>query len=134
MNNKSRLVDQIGPLNQVAIMRRANGELFTVTLKGQRHLALWPDLEGAVRYKARNPDLLCFLPALASSPFGKKSLAPFRKENLGLLLFTDNGSAHFRGGQKMSWAELEIGLSAASQPSPNPATGNPKVVGLAKAG
>ena len=28
--------------NQLSIMRRANGELFTLTLKGRKHLALYP--------------------------------------------------------------------------------------------
>jgi hypothetical protein len=112
-------------MDQLALMRRANGELFTLTLKGKTHLALWPNLEGAIRYKARNPDLLCFLPALASSPFGKKSLAPLQEKHMALLLFGDNGSAHFHGGRKISWQELQDSLSASSLALARPANGDP---------
>jgi len=87
-------------------MRRANGELFTLNLKGQEHLALWPSLESAARFKARNPELLAFVPAWVESAFGRNRLARMQKENMGLLLLTDTGGAHFRDARKMSWEEI----------------------------
>jgi hypothetical protein len=101
-------------MNQLSIMRRANGELFTLTLKGREHLALWPSLESAIHYKTRNPQLLVFLPALVASAFGQKSVALLQKENLGLFLLNDTGDAHFRDGSKISWKELESILPASS--------------------
>jgi hypothetical protein len=99
-------------MDQLAIMRRANGELFTLTLKGQEHLALWPSLESAARFKARNPELLAFVPAWVASAFGQERLAHLQKENMGLLLLTDTGDAHFRDARKISWEELRVGLPA----------------------
>jgi hypothetical protein len=101
-------------MDQLTIMRRANGELFTITIKGREHLAVWPSLNGALRYKTRNPELLVFVPALVTSPFGQKSLAPLRKENMELFFLTDTGSSRLRDGRKMSWQELEESLPASS--------------------
>ncbi len=101
-------------MDQLSIMRRANGELFTLTLEGREHLALWPSLQSAIRYKVRNPELLVFLPASVTSAFGQKSLAPMQKENIGLFLFDDTGNAHFRDGETISWTELEKILPASS--------------------
>lgn len=97
-------------MDQLAIMRRANGELFTLSLKGREHLALWPGWLSAVHYKARNPELLVFLPALVASPFGQKSLAPLQREGMGLFMLADTGDAHFRDGHRISWEEFETRL------------------------
>ncbi len=109
-------------------MRRADGELFTLTIKGREHLAVWPNLDGALRYKARNPELLVFVPALVASPFGRKSLGRLQKENMELFFLTDTGSARLRDGRKMSWQELEDSLpdsppSAVAHPTRADATG-----------
>lgn len=104
-------------MDQFTIMRRANGELFTLTLKGQECLALWPSLESAARFKARNPELLAFVPAWVTGAFGQKRLAPMQKENFGLFLLADTVNAHFRDGRKISWKELENSLSASSSVS-----------------
>ena len=101
-------------MDQLVIMRRANGELFTLSLKGQEHLALWPSWQSALHYKARNPELLVFLPSLVASAFGQKSLAPLQKEGMGLFLLTDTGDAHFRDGRKISWEEIENRFHALS--------------------
>ena len=103
--------------NQLSIMRRANGELFTLTLKGRKHLALWPSLNSAIHYKTRNPELLVFSPASVASAFGQKSVALLQKESLGLFLLTDTGDAHFRDGHKINWKELERYLPASSSVS-----------------
>ncbi len=92
-------------------MRRANGELFTLSLKGKEHLAVWPSMQSAIRYKARNPELLVFLPALVASPFGRKSLTPLQEEDTGLLLLSDAGGANFRNSRKIGWEEIESSLN-----------------------
>ena len=108
-------------MDQLSIMRRANGELFTLTRKGRKHLALWPSLKAAIHYKTRNPELLVFSPASVASAFGRKSLAALQKENVGLFLLTGTGDAHFRDGRKISWKELENILPASSLASTAPA-------------
>lgn len=94
-------------MDPLTIMRRADGKLFTVKVKGQQHLALWPSLESALQYKKRNPQLLIFIPASVASPFGQKSLIPLRKENMGLFMLIDAGGSHLSDGRKISWEELE---------------------------
>ena len=101
-------------MDQLVIMRRANGELFTLSLKGQEHLALWPSWQSALHYKARNPELLVFVPASVASAVGQKRLAPSQEEGMGLFLLTDTGDAHFRDGRKISWEELENRFHALS--------------------
>jgi hypothetical protein len=94
-------------MDQLTIMRRANGDLFALARKGLPHLAVWPSLQSAVHYKARNPELLVFLPALVASPFGRESLAPLREQNFGLFLLAGAGSDSLRKGRNISWQELE---------------------------
>lgn len=106
-------------MDQLSIMRRANGELFTLTLKGRKYLALWPSLQSAIHYRVRNPELLVFSPALVASAFGQKSLALLQKDDLGLFLLNDTGEAHFRDGCKISWKEIENSLPASSPVSTN---------------
>ena len=93
-------------LSQLTIMRRANGDLFAVRRKGRALIALWPSLQSALRYKARNPELLVFLPALAASPFGRKSLAALQEENTGLFLLTGTGGAQLADGHEIEWKEI----------------------------
>lgn len=104
-------------MDQLSIMRRANGELFTLTIKGHEYLAVWPSLQSAMRYKTRNRELLVFLPASVASPFGQKSVELLRKANLGLFLLIDDGHARFRDGRKISWEELDTNLSASALPA-----------------
>ena len=108
---------KVDKMDQLTIMRRANGELFTLTLKGQEYLALWPSLQSATRFKVRNPELLAFVPAMAVSTFGQNILAHLQKEKMGLFLLADTSDAHFRDGRKITWKELENILPALSSPS-----------------
>ena len=101
-------------MEQYTIMRRANGELFTLMQKGQAYLALWPTLQCANHYKARNPELRVFLPAFVTSAFGRKSLLPLKNEKRGLYLLKDTNDAHFSDGDQISWEELANRLAASS--------------------
>jgi hypothetical protein len=100
----SRKVDQS---DQLTMMRRANGEPFTLMLKGRAHLALWRSLQSARYYKARNPELLVFSPAPVASPFGQKSLDALQSEDVGLFLLTDTGRARLGDGRRISWEEIK---------------------------
>src|SRR5437868_14701790 len=101
-------------VDQLILMRRANGELFTLTLKGRAHLALWRSLQSAFHYKARNPELLVFSPAAAASPFGQKSLAALQRADVGLFLLTDTGRARLSDGRPISWEAIKGRLPTSS--------------------
>src|SRR6185369_4320998 len=109
-----RKADPLDRLTRLTMMRRANGELFTLTLKGRAHLALWPSPQSAFHYKARNPELLIFSPALVASPFGQKSLTALQSEDIGVFLLTDTGRAHLGDGRKISWEEIKNCFPASS--------------------
>ena len=111
-------------MEPLTMMRRADGRLFTLKVKGQEHLALWPSLQSALRYKKRNPQLLIFIPASIASPFGQKSLIPLRKENMGLFLLVDSGGAHLSEGRRISWEELETSIPVVSSSLNLPAANN----------
>jgi hypothetical protein len=94
-------------MDQLTIMRRANGDLFTSTETGRERVVLWPSLQSAIHYKARNPELLVFFPASAMSDVGRKSLVCLQNRKMGLFLLTDNGGAHLSNGRKIGWDEFE---------------------------
>ena len=94
-------------MNRLSIMRRANGDLFTLMSKGQEVLAVWPSLESAIQYKARNPELTVFIPITVESPFAQKRLGPLQKKDFGLFLLADTKIALLKDGRKMRWAEME---------------------------
>lgn len=116
-----RKVDQV---DQLTLMRRANGELFTLMLNGRAHLALWRSLQSALHYKARNPELLVFSPAAVASPFGQKSLAALQSADVGLFLLTDTGRARLVDGRPISWGEIKSRLPASSSASASPTRRN----------
>jgi hypothetical protein len=99
-------------LNQLTMMKRANGAPFTLMRRGQAHLALWPNTESAVRYKTRNPELLVFSPMLVASPSGQKNLADSQRDDMGLWLLTESSRAHFSDGRRVCWKEIESLLPA----------------------
>jgi hypothetical protein len=101
-------------MNQLTIMRRADGKLFMIKRKGLEYLALWPSLQSALKYKKRNSQLLVFIPSAVASPFGQKSLIPLRKRNTELFLLVDTGDALFGDGHKISWEELETSIPPSS--------------------
>ena len=89
------------------MMRRANGEFFTLMRKGREFLAVWPSLESAIQYKVRNPELLVFVPIGVASPFIQKRLNLLQKEGVGLFLLDDTKVALLKEGRKMKWTEME---------------------------
>jgi hypothetical protein len=50
-------------MSDLFVMRRANGDLFTEVVGGKVVVPVWKGRDSAERYKARNPELIFFLPA-----------------------------------------------------------------------
>jgi len=50
-------------MEDVYVMRRANGDLFTEEVQGKVRIPVWSSRGAIDRYKARNPELMVFLPA-----------------------------------------------------------------------
>jgi hypothetical protein len=49
-------------MNEMFVMKRANGDLFTKQIDGRLRLPVWSSREAVARYRARNPELFTFLP------------------------------------------------------------------------
>src|SRR5688572_21745134 len=94
-------------MNKLSIMRRANGELFTLKRNGREYLAVWPNLDSAIQYKARNPELLVFVPVMVDNAFVQKRLQSLKKEEFRLFLLADTRVALLKEGRKMKWEEME---------------------------
>ena len=47
-------------MREFYVMHGPQGQLRTVEVEGREHVALWPDILSALRYKARHPELLKF--------------------------------------------------------------------------
>lgn len=45
-------------MSEFYVMHGPQGRLRTVEVEGREHVALWPDMLSALRYKARHPELL----------------------------------------------------------------------------
>lgn len=48
---------------EMLVMRRANGDLFGKEINGQPRILVWSSRAACARYRARNPELLTYLPA-----------------------------------------------------------------------
>ena len=48
---------------EMLVMRRANGDLFSKEIDGQPRIPVWSSRAACARYRARNPELLTYLPA-----------------------------------------------------------------------
>lgn len=47
-------------MSEFYVMHGPQGQIRTVEVEGREHVALWPDMLSALRYKARHPELLKF--------------------------------------------------------------------------
>jgi hypothetical protein len=95
-------------MSELYVMRRANGDLFTLEAEGERCIPVWPSKEAAVRYKARNRELLVFFPVrldrsiLLRAAAGPQSLALPRF----LLLPEDSPDANLYEGRPVAIEEI----------------------------
>lgn len=99
------------------LMRRANGDLFTLAIEGKEYVAVWPDEASAIRYKERNPELLTYLPARIDRRMVERKLRPLMtvRPLRFWLLDRDDPAAEFESGRIIEWPTA---LEAAGYGSP----------------
>jgi hypothetical protein len=87
------------------VMKRANGDLFTLTIGGNDYIALWPDELTLMRYKAANPELLVYLPARIDRAMVERKLKPIATERplRFWLLDEKDPAAEFDSGRIIEW-------------------------------
>ena len=87
------------------LMKRANGDLFTLTVGGNEYVAVWPNEFAARRYKARNPELLVYLPARIDRALVERKLGRLlHEQSLRFWLLDENDpAAGFNRGRMVEW-------------------------------
>lgn len=92
-------------MNEVFVMRRANGALFTEEISGKTFVPVWSSEEEVMRYRERNPELGVFLPRRFS-----RSLLKSVKSSSGspafFLLSEEDADADLQDGRPVSLEEI----------------------------
>jgi hypothetical protein len=105
-------------MNDMFVMRRANGDVFSEEIDGKPRVPVWSSEEGLARYKERNPELLTFLPARLTRTLMAKIGSGLAGEGATfLLLDEDNPAADLDVGKLLP---LE-GILPGGEPPPQPA-------------
>jgi hypothetical protein len=104
-------------MSDMYVMRRANGDLFTDETKaGNIRIPVWPNADATVRYKARNPELLVYLPAGLDHSLIKKIRALGAEGTIEFFLLSDNDpDADLNAGRPIEPEELFPQIEATSQ-------------------
>ena len=76
--------------NDLYVMRRANGDLFTEEIGGRISVPLLSTRDLVDRYKARNPELAVFFPAPLDSRMKKKMKALGLEQSAEFFLLSDD--------------------------------------------
>jgi hypothetical protein len=103
-------------MNNIFVMRRANGDLFTERVRDVVVVPVFEDRDTVDRYKARNPELMLYFPArldksiLASATRSKESREFF-------LLSPDAPDADLDQGKLISSDELASMSGLHAEPS-----------------
>ena len=59
----NRITEVRHGMGELYVMRRANGDIFAEQVNGNLVIPVWSSKDEVARYKARNPELIIFLPA-----------------------------------------------------------------------
>ena len=104
-------------MNELFLMRRANGNLFTEEISGKLYLPVWSSEEAVMRYQARNPELGVFLPQRFSRTQLKGLTGPQGSPEL-FLLSEEDSNADLEDGKPLSLAEVFPEDDATPQSAP----------------
>ncbi|MFY9608303.1 MAG: hypothetical protein WAU45_06755 [Blastocatellia bacterium] len=92
-------------MNEVFVMRRANGTLFTEEISGKPLVPIWSSEEAVLHYRERNPELGVFLPQRFSRSL-LKSLTSSSGSPEFFLLSNEDADADLQDGRPVSLDEI----------------------------
>src|SRR5690242_2635964 len=102
-------------MNQMFVMRRANGDLFIEEINGKPSIPVWSGEEALARYKERNPELMTFIATRLTrsliNTIGKGPIGEF------FLLAEDDPDADLEYGRSISTEEILTGDGRSPQPA-----------------
>jgi len=93
-------------MNEMLVLRRADGELFTEEINGKQVIPLWSSAEEVARYKQRNPKLITFLPAQLTGVLRNKSNSIGGTGAEFFLISEENHDASLDDGKPVSLEEI----------------------------
>ncbi|HKP12176.1 MAG TPA: hypothetical protein VJZ91_08710, partial [Blastocatellia bacterium] len=101
------------------VMRRANGDLFTVEVGGRPVIPVWSSRDAVARYRERNPELLTYVPARLDDALMRRVAGPSGERHATFFLMSEDApDAKLNRGRVISADDL---LPAGNLTSP-PAT------------
>ena len=95
-------------MNEMFVMRRADGDLFTEEINGKVNMPIWSSEEALARYKERNPELMTFLPTRLTRPLIDRIAGGLAGEGTTgfFLLAEDDPNANLDDGRPISLEEI----------------------------
>jgi len=93
-------------MNEMLVLRRADGELFTEEINGKQVIPLWSSSEEVARYKERNPKLITFLPTQLTGALRNKSKSIGGTGTEFFLISEENHDANLDDGNPVSLEEI----------------------------
>lgn len=102
-------------MDELFVMRRANGDLFAEQIQGELHIPVWSSKEAVARYKARNPELMIFWPVRLDRRLIQRISAGAEKPAGFFLLSEDAPDAYLDDGRPIAIEEIFPEVEAVSQ-------------------
>lgn len=104
-------------MNELYVMRRANGDLLAVEIQGKLRIPVWSSEEAVARYRALNPELVCFWPVTLNESVADRVTRGLGSEGTTefFLLSETAPQADLEDGRPVSCQELFPGSSQSSQ-------------------
>jgi len=84
------------------ILRKANGDILTVDVKGKQYIPVWDSEIGVRRSKRANPDLIVYVPAPLDRRLIKQK---FPNPDVPFFL-VDSRDPDLQTGREINWSEL----------------------------
>ena len=109
-------------MDELFVMRRANGDLFAEQIQGRLRIPVWSSAEAVARYKALNPELVFFWPVRLDRRLIKQVTVGLESDETPefFLLSDDAPAAMLDDGNPIAIGELFPETEAASQPTGAP--------------
>ncbi len=93
-------------MNEMFVMRRANGDVFTEEINGKLGIPVWSNEEAVMRYKERNPELVVFLPQRLTHSMLRNLTKDAEGAPDFFLLSEDDPDAQLTDGRAVSLEEI----------------------------
>ena len=108
-------------MDEMYVMRRANGDLLTVEAQGKRRIPVWTSEDSVTRYKALNPELIFYWPVKLNRDVVKRATGKAKKDETAefFLLSPKTRDAQLEDGKPVTLEEVLPEIAAASNSAPS---------------